>query len=695
MDGTRKSTTRPGLTRDCTPIIQVDEITMSSWRDQILKEFTPKVARLTLVADPDGLLLEEGILADIRKRGFELIPFEDHVAFRYAYELKFRSRWDQDEHTDLVVVLRSDAADLNRLPYDLLQSGRQLSFSLGEIFPNLSYPIVTALDRRDLDALYESHRNHNPGVLGDNATKEFILRHVFEIEPEFIRKPSDLLTVLLRRHYRERRVPDSLDERFVQVLRQQGGFDDWPLETIIPDRESFFAFLQERWPIFLNRSAEQIRANNHEDKTTCHAESSSVLELPFDHVDIRVYIDNLFLEGFLEAVPHEQAESLSTSWLAVGIRTEDESDRTRRVNRLLDTLAADIPKYDARHDDWFHFARTWAELIALALDSNEMLPTPERQKMETLQAQVDAALMPWLTNRYAGLVNLPPAPPVMLHHIPRFLSRHISDANEHKVGFILVDGLSLDQWVVIRKELVKQRTNYQIRENAVFAWIPTITTVSRQATFAGKPPIYFPNSIHTTDKEPTLWTQFWVDQGLTQQEVAYAKGLGDGPLETVEEMVAQPKTRVVGLVVDKVDKIMHGMELGTAGMHNQVRQWARQPFMVNLVDLLLVNGFRVYLTSDHGNIEAAGCGRPAEGSVADLRGERVRIYPDSLLRDQVKRRFPDAVDWPPIGLPGDYFPLLAARRSAFVREAERLVGHGGTCLEELIVPFVQIELRGT
>ncbi len=75
---------------------------MSSWRDQILKEFTPKVARLTLVADPDGLLLEEGILEGIRERGFELIPFEDHIAFRYAYESKFRSRWDRGEHTDLV-----------------------------------------------------------------------------------------------------------------------------------------------------------------------------------------------------------------------------------------------------------------------------------------------------------------------------------------------------------------------------------------------------------------------------------------------------------------------------------------------------------------------------------------------------------------------------------------------------------------
>jgi hypothetical protein len=190
-----------------------------------------------------------------------------------------------------------------------------------------------------------------------------------------------------------------------------------------------------------------------------------------------------------------------------------------------------------------------------------------------------------------------------------------------------------------------------------------------------------------------LWTQFWVDQGLTQQEVAYAKGLGDGILDSVQEMIVRPKTRVLGLVIDKVDKIMHGMELGAAGMHNQVRQWAGQPFMVNLIDLLLENKFRVYMTSDHGNIEAAGCGRPAEGAVADLRGERSRIYSDSLLRSQVKEQFPDALEWPPVGLPEDYLPLLAPGRSAFVRETEHLVGHGGSSLEELVVPLVQIERR--
>ena len=162
-------------------------------------------------------------------------------------------------------------------------------------------------------------------------------------------------------------------------------------------------------------------------------------------------------------------------------------------------------------------------------------------------------------------------------------------------------------------------------------------------------------------------------------------------MENVEELIAGPKARVVGLVVDKVDKIMHGMELGSAGMHKQVRQWAGQPFMTNLIDLLLDNGFRVFLTSDHGNIEAAGCGRPAEGSVADLRGERVRVYSDSLLRGQVKNRFPDALEWSPVGLPEDYLPLLAPGRSAFVRESERVVGHGGISLEELVVPLVQVE----
>ena len=667
---------------------------MGSWRDQILKEFIPKVARLTLVADPDGLLLEERILEEIRKRGFELIPFEDHVAFRYAYESKFRSRWDRGEQTDLVVALRSQKSDLGSLPHDLLQASRKLSFNLGEIFPNLSYPVVTTLDRSNLDILYEAQKRHAPGQLGDNATKEFILRHVFEIAPELIKKPSDLLRVLLRRHYRGQLIPTLLDERLIQLLRQNNTFDEWPLEAIVPDREAFFAFLQERWPIFLDRIASTVgEMGVREAEKPYNLTFDGPIDLPFDHQDIRVYIDNLFLEGFLQPILHEYFDVLSKNWVSIGIRTDTTEDRYHRLAKLVENIQSSIPAEDARHGEWFKFARGWAEMSVLIHELNDSDYGKAMQNLKSLQSQVDATFASWLLRRYAGLVNLPPVPPVMLHHLTRFLVRYVVENSSCKVALLLVDGLSLDQWIIIRKVLVSRQPNFSFRENAIFAWIPSITSVSRQAAFAGKPPIFFPNSIRSTDKEPALWLQFWVDQGLSQNEVVYAKGLGDGKLDGVDELLSHPKTRIAGLVIDTVDKIMHGMQLGIAGMHNQLRQWAQQPYLTELLDLLLVRGFHIFLTSDHGNIEAEGLGRPTEGAVADLRGERVRIYSDRTLRDKVKEHFPTSLDWNPVGLPEDYLALIAPNRMAFVHEGERIVSHGGITIEELIVPLIQIERR--
>src|SRR6516165_5431303 len=128
---------------------------MANWRDNILKHFKPKISRLTLVADPDGLLTEERMLTAIKDRGFDLIPFDDPIAFRFAYESQYRSLWDQGVKTDLVVVLRSPQQRLDRLPHDLLQAGRRLEFALHKIFPKLNYPVLASLDRSYLDAIYD------------------------------------------------------------------------------------------------------------------------------------------------------------------------------------------------------------------------------------------------------------------------------------------------------------------------------------------------------------------------------------------------------------------------------------------------------------------------------------------------------------------------------------------------------------
>lgn len=659
---------------------------MVSWRDHILEEFSAEVTRLTLVSDPDALLLEEGILEGIRERGFELIPFDDHIAFRYAYETKFRSYWDSGQKTGLVVVLGSKEDDLRKLPYDLLEKGRALSFNLGDIFPGLSYPVVNALNRSDLEPLFLSLQQYSPGQLGVNASKDFILMHIFEVAPELIKQPSDLLRMLIRRHYKGQRVPSLFDERLVILLRKNKSFDEWPLVTLLGDREAFFAFLQERWPVFLD----EISGGNSDVREENEGYNLSIkgpVHLPFDHDDVRVYLDNLFLEGCLKSV-FTDARNYPCDWAKIGVLDDScEGDRIQ-LEHLLACIEEEFPAPSAKHDEWVRFARQWAKLVVLYHDSE--LSTDHESSISSVRIRLDNSFFDWLERKYSALANLPSSPPVMVHHIPRYLANTIANKKTDRVALLVVDGLSLDQWLIVKNSLCVACPKMSFREDALFAWIPSTTSVSRQSIFFGAPPFFFSGSINSTSREPAQWTRFWGDQNYAADEVYYRKSLGMGDLSDISEDLSCPRIKIVGLVIDTIDQIMHGMKMGTAGMHGQVRQWADQGYLAGLLNLLLEQGYQVYLTSDHGNIEAKGTGRPSEGSIADSRGERVRIYPNESLRQIVQSNHLDSLPWAPIGLPEQYFPLVASGRTAFTQIDSRIVSHGGSSIEELVVPFVEI-----
>ena len=660
---------------------------MSSWRDAILNDFVPNVSKLTLVADLDCLLTEEKLALELRGRGFDLIEFSDPVEFRYAYESKYRSIWDRGEHTDLVVVLRSQDADLESLPYDLLQAGRKLSFNLGDLFPNLSYPVIEKLDRSLLDALFDAQRKSPPDRMGDNATKDFILRHVFGIAPELIANEVELLRALLRLHYGKLQIPLMLAERLIQVLKGNDGFKAWPLSEIVPDDEAFFAFLQERWPLFLSRLA---RANQVQEVSPEYGlKYPGPDRLPFDHQDIKVYIDNLFLEGKLTPVAVTDIEVDAGSWLRSGIVTSGTDNDELRISRLFDLVEKELPTAEARHSDWTAFALKWAELSALIHCGNT---TEHQTRLREIGDALNTTFASWLADHYSSLINLPPTKPAMVHHVARRMARDIEDSGSSRAALIVVDGLALDQWVTIRQLLQKQDANLIMRESATFAWIPTLTSVSRQSIFSGKPPLYFPSSINSTNSEEKLWKQFWEGHGVPRIDVAYQRGLGDGDAAGILDSAIHPgKTKVVGLVVDKVDRIMHGMQLGTAGMHNQIKQWCQGGFLAALIGQLLEYGYEVWMTADHGNIQCDGKGRPSEGVIAETRGERVRVYPTPELRAQVAGAFSFAHEWLPVGLPENYFPLVASGSDAFVSPGEAIVGHGGVAIEEVIVPLVKFE----
>jgi len=662
---------------------------MTSWRGAILNDFVPNVSKLTLVADSDNLLTEEILTQELRRRGFELIEFNDSIEFRYAYESKYRTIWDRGEHTDLVVILRLQDTEMESLPYDLLRAGRKLSFNLGELFPNLSYPVIEKIDRSLLDILYEAQRKSPPDRMGDNATKDFVLRHVFGIAAELITNEVELLRALLRLHYGKIQIPFTLTERLVQTLSGHSSFKMWPLDEIVPDDKAFFAFLQERWPVFLNKLDKSDSFKNHFSEYGI--KYSGPDHLPFDHQDIKVYLDNLFVEGKLAPVQYTDLEIGFDSWIQSGIISTRKNNNEVRITRLFELVKNNLPTSESRYSDWITFALKWAELSSLVYCEDN---AEYKSRIRDFGDSVNRTFAGWLCEHYASLINLPPTNPTMLHHIPRHLARERESFRGGKVALIVMDGLALNQWVTIRQILQKQDSNLLMRESAIFAWIPTLTSVSRQSIFSGKPPIYFPSSIHSTNSEEKLWKQFWEGHGLSRLDVAYQRGLGDGDAFTVLDAVINPgKTEVVGLVVDKVDKIMHGMQLGTAGMHNQIKQWCQSGYLNTLVGYLLNYGYEVWLTADHGNIECEGKGSPSEGVIAEIHGARVRVYPTPELRSQIAESFSFAYEWQPIGLPSDYFPLVAGEHDAFVKFGDSIVGHGGITVEEVIVPLIKFERR--
>jgi len=651
---------------------------MANWRDSILKHFQPKISRLTLVADPDGLLTEEGMLSAIRQRGFDLIPFDDPIAFRFAYESQYRSLWDQGQNTDLVVVLRSTEQQLNKLPFDLLKVGRQLTFALHQLFPKLNYPVLYELDRNYLDAIAESYEAHDGDQLTERETKEFVLMHCFSIVPKLIKTPVDLLKVLLSLHARKIRLPDFLNDFLLESLSKDPAFETWPLHEIVPSRESFLHFLQDEWAIYVGS----------------FGGGSETSRIPFQHEDIRAYIDTFFLDGSLRPIEQPDVTKLP-AWVLTGVLHDPKADAVRRFRALRQKFEIEIPVAEASHRDWQQAAQRWAELIVLRWEWDDALETADRESWAALQSKLEDSFANWMLQRYGSLHNLPyHQQPVMVHQVPRFLAVERKRKKLAKIALLVLDGLALDQWLLIRKILEADDPGLRFQDSTAFAWVPTLTSVTRQSIFAGEPPLYFPESIETTSKERSHWLRFWEDQGVQRSGVEVVTNLDVPADPRLDTVLANPRLAILGLVWNKVDDIMHGMMMQTAGMHSHVRLWASQGHLQQMLGRLHQEGFVVYLTADHGNVTATGIGNPREGVLVETRGKRARVYDRPEFREEVAVKFPESIRWPSDGLPPARHVLLAGDLKAFTNEGDEIVAHGGIALEEVMVPFVAITREG-
>ena len=95
-------------------------------------------------------------------------------------------------------------------------------------------------------------------------------------------------------------------------------------------------------------------------------------------------------------------------------------------------------------------------------------------------------------------------------------------------------------------------------------------------------------------------------------------------------------------MIDEVDDRLH-KERSKKDVAMWIANWLKTGFVDRLFSILLDNGFHIYLTADHGNVEAVGVGKPNQGVIAETRGERVRVYRSEALLADSAAAYPDTV----------------------------------------------------
>ena len=142
-------------------------------------------------------------------------------------------------------MLHLRSTNISDLPWDYLRQARRVSLSLANLFPKLSYPVVRQIGAEHHEALFAAQTNFASQALGESATKEFVLTHIFKISPHLISRPEDLWRELLRLHYRESALPLVLAEHVAHVLADHAALNGLPISELFASKSALLRVVQD------------------------------------------------------------------------------------------------------------------------------------------------------------------------------------------------------------------------------------------------------------------------------------------------------------------------------------------------------------------------------------------------------------------------------------------------------------------
>ena len=254
---------------------------------------------------------------------------------------------------------------------------------------------------------------------------------------------------------------------------------------------------------------------------------------------------------------------------------------------------------------------------------------------------------------------------------------HLNAKPVRRKALLVLDGMSYWQWNILGKSLSDSGLSYS--SNATLAFIPTITAWSRQAIFKGDKP----NLNEDNSKEGKLFEAFWINHGIPPYQITYRKIGFKEPLDVkgISDDIA-----ILGLIVNDLDDLLHGTVMGDEQLKSSTHQWIEKSGIVKTISDLCANGFQLFLTSDHGNIEAKGLKNLSmKDKIGALsRGKRHLQFANETLLQSFLDQNPDLV------LGRKNLSVYLKHQEAFTTGNSQVITHGGSHFWEVIVPFISI-----
>lgn len=617
----------------------------------LLKKIPLKECERILVKDLCNLLSDNYIVDKILSEGYKIIYYHDVDTYRYQYETSYRGK------SEKLFLLANEEC---YIPWDIKQDYFTLEVSLGDIFENLDIEVLKEIEREYYDVIYEKSSKLKR-KLDFDETCAFILKSVFQVDVALINSLRDLIKDLLKLYYKGIELPPVLRRYIKKILNNVNEKDI--VEKILKGKESFFNFLQEQWRIFLESFGGDLRKPM----------------VDFEDPDIRVYIDNLFKEGYLNPVRYEYKTGMP-EFVKAGIISDYRETVRKELDEALRKINGRIENIKG-YKDWLEIAKVFGEIIYLSclLDIEEY---------RLLSDRINEKFKNWLMENYGKLPFLSfTSSPVMVHHVQHYIVNVLRREEKDKVILIVFDGMSEFNWCIIKKFL-KERS-FLLEDKACFAWIPTITSVSRQALFSGEIPVSFKDTLFSTDHDEKRFKKFYVEHGYKESEIAYLRGIKTFKEGALLESV-RSGTKIIGIVADIIDIYGHQEFFDYKGLYHRIEFFLKNGLLAEFLEEAGKSGYEIFITSDHGNISTVGQGSVKEGVVLDTLSNRIAVYQTKygdfgdLLREK------QVIEWKGDGLPKEFKYLICDGNYSFIKDGESAISHGGIALEEVVVPFARI-----